>query len=172
MMDSWSVPSDNDITVAVSNAVVKSFGIEAEVSNNLTNPIPTNKALILVSATRTSTFEKGQKRMIKLSKMLKEEGIPFIWICFSDQPIRGADNIIFLEPTLDIAPYIKSADYLVQLSDKESFCYSIVEALELGTPVLTTPIDILPEIDFKDGENGYSIPFDIDGFDVGKIYSK
>jgi len=171
MMDSWSVPSDNDITVAVSKAVVKSFGIEAEVINNLTNPISTNKALILVSATRTSTFEKGQKRMIKLSKMLKDKGIPFIWICFSDQPIRGADNIIFLEPTLDIAPYIKSADYLVQLSDKESFCYSIVEALELGTPVLTTPIDVLPEIDFKDGENGYSIPFDIDGFDVGKIYS-
>ena len=35
-------------------------------------------------------------------------------------------------------PYIKSADYLVQLSDDESWCNSITEAKLLGTPVIVT----------------------------------
>jgi len=38
----------------------------------------------------------------------------------------------------DPFPYIKSADYLVQLSDDESWCNSITEAKLLGTPVIVT----------------------------------
>ena len=106
--------------------------------------------------------------MITLSKMLKEKGIPYVWFCFSDHPIPNADNICFMKPTLDISPYIKMADYLVQLSDHEGFCYSLVEAMELGTPILVTPLEVLPELGYKDGVTGYTIPFDMN-FDVKKI---
>ena len=158
----------------MSNVVPKTFGLERyEVINNLTVSQDANRALVLVSATRTSTFEKGQKRMVALSKLLKEKNIPFVWMCFSDQGISNAENIVFMKPTLNIAPYIKTADYLVQLSDQESFCYSIVEAMELGTPVITTPLDVLPELGFVDGKTGYVIPFDIDDkFDIEKIYKR
>lgn len=174
----WAVnlqtPKDNDYLIAVSEAVAKSypdFKEDYKVIHNVTNPQKVERALTIVSATRTGTNEKGQKRMIALSNLLKRKNIPFIWYCFSDNPIQGAENICFIKPTLNIAPYIKSADYLAQLSDHEGFCYSIVEAMELGVPILVTDLAVLPELGFEDGKTGYKIPWEItDDFDVEKIY--
>lgn len=160
MVDTWKVPTDNDKIVCVSDVVNKSFDDVGITINNLTNPQNTTKPLLLVSATRTGTFEKGLKRMQEFAKLLKTNGIDFIWLVFSDNKVDG-DNIVWLQPTLDIIKYISKADYLVQLSDAEGFCYSIVEALEVGTPVLTTPIEVLPEIGFVDTQNGYIVPFDV-----------
>ena len=169
MVKSWTVP-DADHVVTVSDAVAKSFPElkDHTVINNLTYQTVTDRALILVSATRTKTFEKGQKRMAALGKMLERKGVPYIWMLFTDGAVAGSQrNMIYMGPTLDIMPYIKAADYLVQLSDMEGFCYSIVEALEVGTAVITTPIDVLPEIGFEDMINGYLVPFEItDEIDV------
>lgn len=79
-----------------------------------------------------------------------------------------------MKPTLDIRNYIAEADYLVQLSDSEGFCYSIVEALELGIPVLTTPITVLDEIGFKENKHGYIIPFNVSITEdtINDIYTK
>ena len=66
-----------------------------------------------------------------------------------------------MDPTLDIIKYIKKADYLVQLSSSEGFCYSIVEALSVGTPVIVTPLDVLDEIGVVDGENARVLPYDL-----------
>jgi hypothetical protein len=66
-----------------------------------------------------------------------------------------------MEPTLDIITYIKKADYLVQLSNSEGFCYSIVEALSVGTPVIVTPLDVLDEIGVVDGENARVMPYEL-----------
>ena len=167
-------PKDNDYLVPVSQAVANSypdFKEEYKVIHNMTSPCETNRALIIVSATRTGTNEKGQKRMIALSNLMKMRGIPFIWLCFCDNPIQGANLITFMKPTLDISPYIKSADYLAQLSDHEGFCYSIVESMELGTPVLVTDLAVLPELGFKDGKTGYILPWEInEKTDIEKIY--
>lgn len=169
------IPKDNDYLVPVSEAVAKSyldFKKDYKTIHNLTAPKDVKKAIVIVSATRTGTNEKGQKRMVALSNLLRKRNIPFVWLCFCDSPIQGATNITFLKPTLDIAPYIKSADYLAQLSDHEGFCYSLVEALELGIPVLVTDLEVLPELNFKEGENGYKIPWEInDKFDVEKIFN-
>lgn len=174
-MDGLTVPQDNDYMVAVSHAVARSyadFKPDHKVIHNLTCPSNTEKALILVSATRTGTNEKGQKRMIALSNLLDRKGIPFVWFCFCDNPIQGADKICFVKPTLNIKPYIASASYLVQLSDHEGFCYSLVEALELGTPCLVTDLEVLPELGFEDGVTGYKVPWVItDDFDAEKIYT-
>ncbi len=168
-------PKDNDYLVAVSDTVAKTyedFKEDYKVIQNMTIEKKKDKALLIVSATRTGTNEKGQKRMIALSNLLRRRGIPFIWYCFSDNPIQGADNICFLKPTLDISPYIRSADYLAQLSDHEGFCYSIVEAMELGVPILVTDLPVLKELGYEDGITGYTIPWEItDDFDVEKIYT-
>lgn len=158
----WSVP-EADITVAVSDVAAKTFELsDYTVINNMTYPHEVKRPLILVSATRTKTLEKGQKRMVEFARLLEKRQIPYLWFCFTDGGIKGAtDHMICMSPTLDILPYIKMADYLVQLSDAEGFCYSIVEALEVGTPVIVTPIDVLPEIGFEDMINGYIVPFEI-----------
>lgn len=159
----WTVPQDNNLQIFVSEAAAETFKSdlkEYKVIPNLTVEEKTQKALLLVSATRLGTNEKGKDRIKALASALEKQQIPYIWIIFTESPISDK-NIICLKPILDIGPYIKAADYLVQLSDSEGFCYSMVEALSLGTPVITTPISVLPEINFKPGINGYVVPFDI-----------
>ena len=175
MMDSWRVPKDNDCVVPVSQVVYDSFKSDItgryEVINNMTAPSDVEGALILVSATRLSTFEKGMERMIKLAKAFRDHGIPFVWLYFSDRSLKeNIPGMIKMDTCLNIGQYIKKADYLIQLSNAEGFCYSIVEALELGTPVITTPVDVLDEIGVKNEENAYIVPFDVEGVDVEKIY--
>lgn len=169
----YILPKDNDIQVPVSEVVARSFASDLrnyEVINNLTAPQKVKEPLMLVSAQRLNTAEKGKSRIEKLAKLLRDKNIPFIWLLFSDGSLI-CDGVVNLKPTLDIAPYIKKADYLVQLSDAEGFCYSIVEALELGTAVITTPIEVLNEIGFKDKENGYIVPFDIVDDNIDRIYN-
>lgn len=170
MMPQWTVPTDADEIVCVSQVVKDSFDLSTgRIINNMTAPAKISEPLLLVTATR-STFEKGMGRITALADLLDKNGINYLWFVFSDKKISVNNHIINLEPTLDIQSYIKKADYLVQLSDQEGFCYSIVEALELGTAVLTTPIDVLPEIGFSDAENGYILPFNIaDDKDIKRI---
>lgn len=130
------------------------------------------KLLKLISATRLSS-EKGAKRIVKLAELLNEKKIPFIWLIFTkdNYAIPNIPNVILMPTTLNIRPYIKEADYLVQLSDTEACPYSIREAWELGTMTITTPIPSLYELGLKDGENGYVLPFNMENIDVDKIYN-
>lgn len=173
LIDSWKVPTNADHIVAVSDVVRKSYPqideSNCKVINNFTYPEKIQRALHLVSGTRL-TFEKGKNRMIQLATLLKENNIPFVWTVFTDKPLNfNIEGVIQMKPTLDIKSYMAASDYVVQLSDSEGFCYSIVEALEMGTPVLTTPIDVLPELGFEDGVHGYILPFDMENIDVNKI---
>jgi glycosyltransferase involved in cell wall biosynthesis len=74
-----------------------------------------------------------------------------------------------MKPRLDILDYIADADYLVQLSDNEGFCYSVVEALTQDVPVIVTPCPVFEEIGLVDGVNCYKVPFDMKDFDVKKL---
>lgn len=169
----WHISHDTDFVVNVSEASKSSFGEEAKDAMVIHNPITKTdkKALILVSATRIPAPDKGnnEQRMRTLADRLNEAQIPFIWFNFSDgqiyNPPRGMIN---LPKEADIQPYIKRADYLVQLSDSEAWSYSILEALVNGTAVLVTPFPSATEMGIEDGKNGYIIPFDM-GFDVTRI---
>lgn len=181
LMKQWKAPLNNDLIVPVSNIVKDSFQEDikdhpTKVIHNFTNiPIKTKKILHLVSATRLS-FEKGGQRMEKLVTLLQKYNIPFIWLIFSNNKEKAEDipGVFYMSPTLNIYDYIKDADYLVQLSDSEGFGFSIVESMMLGTPVLTTPIDILEEINFKEGVHGYKLPFDMSLTEeqIQQIYQK
>lgn len=172
----WRVRDDNDVVVSVSNVVKDSYGENIDnqnniVINNFTYPQTSKKALTLISATRLS-FEKGEKRMIAFAKKLKENNIPFVWYLFTERPLKEmVDGMVVLKPTLDIESYIMASDYLVQFSDSEGFGYSIVEALELGTPVICCDIPILSEIGVEDGVNSIVLPLDMKDIDVNKIYN-
>ena len=173
LIDTWKVPTDADHIVAVSDVVRRSYPqtdeSNCEVINNFTYPEKTQKALRLVSGTRL-TFEKGKGRMEKLATLLHDNNIPFIWTVFTDKSLNfNIEGVVAMKPTLNIKSYMASSDYVVQLSDSEGFCYSIVEALEMGIPVLTTPIDVLSELGFEDGVHGYILPFDMEKINIKKI---
>lgn len=159
---------------AVSKLVRDTFkeltGIDSEV---VYNPIKLDdkKILHLISATRL-TKEKGRERIIKLANKLNENNIPFEWTIYTDDEKRiNLPNIKYEPPTLDIIDKIKKNDYLVQLSDSESYCYSVVESLMLGVPVIVTDMPIVKEIGVKDGENGFILDFDLSNLDIDKIYN-
>lgn len=131
----------------------------------------TQKALILISATRL-TKEKGINRMRKLAKALDDAGVLYTWFIFTNKPQKiDSPNVIFKDPVLNIDDYIVGADYLVQLSDTESYCYSIVQALSHGVPVIVTKMPILKEINVTD-ENSIQLDFNMNNIPIDKIKNK
>lgn len=169
----WNIPQDSDFIVNVSEVSKESFGEQAKGGIVIHNPIEKSekKALILVSATRIPAVDKGKNevRMRMLAEMLNNADIPFVWFNFSDGVIPNApEGMVNMGIREDIQPYIKRADYLVQLSDSEAWSYSMLEALINKTPVICCPFGSAEEMGIKDGVNGYVVPFDM-GFDVHKL---
>ena len=159
--------------VAVSEQARRSFeeltGLKCEVAYL---PIDTNgvqKSLHLVSATRL-TAEKGRDRMIRLGRALDAAGIPYTWDIYTGDSRRfTSPNMMLRPPRLNILPEIKAADYLVQLSDSEAYCFSVAEALTMGVPVIVTPCPVFREIGVKNRENGFVLPFDMSEIPLEEI---
>ncbi len=116
--------------------------------------------LILVSATRLTKI-KGKDRMIALANALDNAGIKYIWYVFTnDTNAIDNPNVVYMKPRLDVRRWIKKADYVVQLSDTEALCYTMLESLYLNVPVICTPFPFLDEIGVKDGKNAWVLNFD------------
>ena len=105
--------------------------------------------------------------------MLNAAKIPYLWIIFTnDSRAIKNENIIYMPPRLNIIDYIANADMLVQFSDCEAYCYSVVEALSVGTPVLVTDLPVYHEIGLKNGENGFLVDFNLSNLNITDIYNK
>ena len=160
--------------VAVSEVVRDSYkdytGADSVVSYNPYTPEKPRKVLRLISATRL-TAEKGYNRMVTLARELDKAGIPYQWDIYTDS-IKKFDNpsVVFRKPRLDIVDFIADADYLVQLSDTEGYCYSIVEALCAGTPVIVTDFKVAHEIGIVNGVNGFILPMTMENLPIDEIY--
>ena len=136
--------------------------------NPFEKPKP-RKVLNLISATRLSS-EKGKERIVRLAEMFDEAGIPYIWTIFTDDTNAiENENIVYRKPTLDIVDYIANADYLVQLSDNEGYCYSVIEALSVGTPVIVTKCPVFEELGVNKS-NGFVLDFDLKKVPLRAIY--
>lgn len=166
--------------VTVSQIAKKSLNsIFGDKSTVIENPLDITRKprriLKLISCTRL-TEEKGYNRMKILAKTLKDNNIPFEWKIFTSLEYYNQDaidypEIIYMKPTLDVVDYIADSDYGVQLSDTESYGYFIHECLQYHTPVLVTDLPCLKDINFKDGNHGYILNFDMENLDVDKIYN-
>lgn len=167
----WHIIQDYDYLVNVSKASKKSFDAKDGIVIHNMLQRSEKKTLLIVSATRIPAPDKGKnaERILKLANMLNEAGINFLWLNFSDnQLVNPPKNFINVGTNEDIQSYIAKADYLVQLSDTEGFCYSVIEALINHTAVICTPFETTKELGVLDGVNGYIVPFDMD-FDVKKL---
>lgn len=171
----WDIHPKINKFIGVSQLCCDSFkevtGIDCEL---IYNPIcleKPKKLLRLISATRL-TQEKGKDRIEFLGKMLDDARIPYLWTIFTnDVDTIKNPNIIYMQPKLDIIDYIADADYLVQLSNDESYCYSVIEALSVNTPVIVTNCPVFKELGLKDGINAWICDFDMSNVDVEKIYN-
>ena len=163
MQDYWTIKDQADQVIYVSKVAADTFGdTNGQIIHNITNPQDPKKALLLVSATRLS-YEKGGQRMIDFARMLERHNIDYTWLVFTDEKLSNLpEGMILKKPTLNILPYIKAADFVVQLSDQEAYGYSIVEAWQVGTPTITTPLPALTEIGFSEGKQGFTIPFNVE----------
>lgn len=165
--DGYTIPQDRDRIVCVSDVVKAFYGEQTKDADVIHNIIPScetpEKPLLLVSTTRL-TIEKGGERIVRLANLMNNQGVKFLWLCFTDGilPNGAPDNLVQMNPTLYADAVVRNANYLVQLSDSEGFGLSIVEALSYGTAVITTPIPVLSEIQCVENKNCYIVPFDFD----------
>ncbi|MBR6358470.1 MAG: glycosyltransferase [Lachnospiraceae bacterium] len=155
--------------IFVSTTSRDSFTKKGRVIYNISDLSQPDKALILMSTSRIGSSDKGDQdeKMIAFANQLNSERVPFLWLYFSDEVLRGApSNMIRVDPVDDVRGYLSHADYLVHLSDNEAFCYSITEAFSMGVPVIVSDLPVLKELGFKDKKHGYIIH---EGFDVKQI---
>ena len=159
--------------VGVSKTVCDTYkeitGFDTELCYNPVVVEKPKKVLNLISATRL-TEEKGKSRIKKLATLFDNAGIPYIWTIYTnDKDAIKNPNIIYAKPRLDIIDYIANADYLIQLSDNEGYCYSVVEALSVGTPVIVTDCPVFKEIGVNKS-NGFILDFELNNVPIKEIY--
>lgn len=179
LLDDHEFVNDMDHFICVSNAVKNHLNIkkEGQVIHNFMdknikdlalacNPFSdiSDSTLKLTVVSRLSSG-KGFERLLLITNTLKENKINFslkivgkgrkkeqeIKDNFKD--IKEAEFVGYQENPY---PYIKHADYLVQLSDDESWCNSITEAKILNTPVIVTNFESSKE-QITNLENGIVI---------------
>lgn len=149
----------------------KIFGFKIEPLYNPVVPVTEKKPLKILSATRLS-HEKGLWRMKLLAKELDRAGVDYTWEIFtpSYKSIElFSPNVILKKPVMSILKNIKKADFVVQLSDTESFGYSIVETMATGTNLVVTDIPVLKELGINK-ENAIVVPLNTKRYK--KIVSK
>lgn len=117
--------------------------------------------LRLLSCTRL-TEEKGYKRMCQLCDLFDKYNIDYVWDVYGTNPLKYKDygKMVLHPPLKNSQRIMPNYDYVVQLSDTESFCLTMYESLMQGTPVLVTPFPNAT-LDIKDGKNGYILPFNM-----------
>lgn len=160
----WSIPKDYDELIFASETSKKSFDFtDGKVIHNL-NIVPKDKGLLLVSATRFPAPDKGkiEQRMRTLANMLNDKGIPFLWLNFSNGPLPDPPkHFINMGVSHDMQSIIKTATYVVALSDSECWSYTCLEALMNNVPLICTPFPSVFEMGVKDGVNAHVLPFDM-----------
>lgn len=164
------------VSETAKKGLLKAFNEESVV---IENPIADDESCVFITLSRASS-EKGIERIVKLARQFEDEGRDFVWFLCSTleqcerevrEAICGIPEIVVLPPGIHNQRLIRAADYLVQLSDNESYCYSMHEALRIGVPVIATDFDEARRA-IQPGKNGYLLKMDLSGVDSDAIFSK
>ena len=179
----WRKHQKIDKIICVSDTAAKglkkTMGYDSEVIYNCLEDEPLDEELKVFITLSRATNEKGIGRIVKMAEEFKRQGKKFIWFlcCSLDQApvdirrkIRSIPEFIVLKGNPAYKQLIKNCDYLVQLSDTESFCYSAYEALQRGVPIILSDFPEAFNI-VDDGENGFIIKRDLSNLDVNKIFN-
>ena len=170
------------VSQAASDGLKEVTGYDSEVIYNILddNFAEEDGAMSFITLSR-ATPEKGINRIIQMAEAFIKADKQFVWfLCCSLEQIKDREilkkiqslkQLVIVPPSHHMKALIKNCDYLVQLSDTESFCYSAFEALQRNVPVILTNFPEAQSI-VVDGENGYILEMDLSNLDVEKIFTK
>lgn len=178
----WQKNNRIDTIITVSESAARglknTMGYDSKVIYNILDDEPENDVKVFITLSR-ATAEKGIERILHMAQEFKKQNKHFIWYlcCSLEQAprhivnqIKDIPEFIIMKPGVHNKSLINHCDYLVQLSDTESFCYSAFEALQRGVPVILTDFPEAHNI-IDDGENGYILNMDLSNLDVDKIFN-
>lgn len=177
----WQPDECVDRVLSVSDTAKKALEtafdepIKSEIVPNILAEADENDFRVFLSLSRF-TSEKGGDLIVKMAEKFNNAGKNYLWFVCGTPDYKLLDelkknkNIVFLEAGVDKQALIKKADYLVQLSKNESYCYSVHRALEQGVPVIATEIPEMEKI-IKNGKNGYLVDFNLSNLDIEKIFN-
>lgn len=125
--------------------------------------INNDKKLIFCTCGRLSK-EKGFDLAVEAAAILKENGIDFIWYFVGDgtekshiqslvEEFSVSDNVFITGYKSNPYPYIKECDIYVQTSYEEAQPLTILEAMILGRPIVSTKT-VGGKYILRDGERG------------------
>ncbi|MGN1337978.1 MAG: glycosyltransferase [Candidatus Coprovivens sp.] len=187
LLDNKDFVNDCSRFICVSEAVKNNLNIskEGEVIHNFmndnlielsneSNPLEdvSSKVLKLCVCSRLSSG-KGFDRLELLVKALERKNVNYILNIIGkgrkrELEIRETfskyDKVKFIGYRDNPYNYVKNSDYLIQLSDDESWCNSITEAKLLNTPVVVTKfLSSFEQI--EDGYNGIMVDLNCNDYD-------
>lgn len=178
----WGIDKNVDKVVAVSQTAHDSLKtafkkpIDSVIAENIP-PKVSSSAPIFLTLSRL-TEEKGGDRIVEMVRRFNAAGKDFLWIIAAtngnndiEKKLAYDPNVVFISPSTRRVALLKSVSYLVQLSDNESYCYSLHEALSVGTPVIGTRISEFNKY-IKPGENGYLVKLDLSDLNIEAIFNK
>lgn len=166
------------VSEAAQRGLINEFGIKSRVVPNLLAPAEP-KPLTFVTLSRASE-EKGIRRIAQMAREFERTNKKFVWFLASTLDAAPADvreeiatipEIVTIQPQFHTQAILHAADYLVQLSDTEAYCYSIHQALQLGVPVIATRFSEAKKT-IKPGKNGWLVDFDLSDLDVEKVFHR
>ena len=180
----WSKPAKIDTVICVSQTAADGLKAVAHcdsevIYNILDDDITQDDDLKVFITLSRATAEKGIYRIVEMAKQFKAAGKRFVWFLGCtlqqapadiQQAIKSMPEFIVLPPVPANRQLIGHCDYLVQLSDTESFCYSAFESLQRGVPVILTRFPEAYNI-VEEGKNGYLVEMDLSDLDVDKIFN-
>ena len=160
LLDDLDFVSDCSRFICVSEAVKSNLNIvkEGEVIHNFindninelsmeSNPLESDSDKLKLCVVSRLSNGKGFDRLLKLVESLEEKNINYILNIIGkgrtmEDEIKEwfspYSNVHFIGYRDNPYNYVKNSDYLIQLSDDESWCNSITEAKALGVPVVVT----------------------------------
>lgn len=182
---SFEVSPKVDKIIAVSETCQKglkdTFGYDSVVVPNIFNP-DEEQPIVFLCLSRGGS-EKGIDKVVAFAKKCEEYAAEhdktFTILLTTDSSsalarnnvaVDGIPEIVKVQPTIYSSVLLRSADYLLQLSDNESYGYSPREAMANGVVPICTRIPEFEKL-IKDGENGYLVEKDLSDLDLEKIFS-
>jgi glycosyltransferase involved in cell wall biosynthesis len=128
---------------------------------------------------------KGGAAAARAAEIARRRGLPLRFHIISNLTVGGAvwsdprdsaffapylrlldgDNVVFRRsaPNAEVVETLRAADFSILTTLSDTFGYTAIESLAVGTPVLATPQGALPEF-IIDGHNGLITPLDVDAY--------
>jgi glycosyltransferase involved in cell wall biosynthesis len=141
---------------------IRGTSIISQVSNEIISIKPNSETKVFVSVGRLSE-EKNQSLLVRVFKKLYSLKINAILIIIGDDYGIGlkeklerekASNTFLLGSKKNIGDYLLNSDYFCLSSLYEGLPITILEALNLGMPIISTRVGGIPDV-LIDGTNGF-----------------